>query len=169
MDSANFSKFQDALLGWFQVFQRELPWRKDRDPYRIWISEIMLQQTRVAAVIPYYERFLSRFPDVESLATAPQDEVLRLWSGLGYYSRARNLQRAAQQIVRGITGLETPKVHVVAAAANARIVEWRLDHLDLNHRAVATDLNFDWQFPARTFHIKNRIVYSFNQGQFAGD
>ena len=99
MDSANFSKFHDALLGWFQVSQRELPWRKDRDPYRIWISEIMLQQTRVAAVIPYYERFLSRFPDVESLATAPQDEVLRLWSGLGYYSRARNLQRAAQQIV----------------------------------------------------------------------
>jgi A/G-specific adenine glycosylase len=110
LDSANFSKFRDALLGWFQVFQRELPWRKNRDPYRVWISEIMLQQTRVAAVIPYYERFLSRFPDVESLATAPEDEVLRLWSGLGYYSRARNLQRAAQQIVAKHKG-EFPRRH----------------------------------------------------------
>jgi A/G-specific adenine glycosylase len=87
------------LLGWFRQFQRDLPWRRTRDPYRIWLSEIMLQQTRVAAVIPYYERFLERFPDVRALAEAPQEEVLRLWSGLGYYSRARNLQRAAQKIV----------------------------------------------------------------------
>jgi A/G-specific adenine glycosylase len=87
------------LLGWFRQFQRDLPWRRSKDPYRIWLSEIMLQQTRVAAVIPYYERFLERFPDVNALASAPQEEVLRLWSGLGYYSRARNLQSAAQQIV----------------------------------------------------------------------
>ena len=99
LDTADLPKFRDLLLSWFQTFQRELPWRKNRDPYRIWISEVMLQQTRVAAVIPYYERFLARFPDVESLASAPQEEVLRLWSGLGYYSRARNLQHAAQQIV----------------------------------------------------------------------
>jgi A/G-specific adenine glycosylase len=92
-------EFRKALLGWFQEFQRDLPWRKNRDPYRIWISEIMLQQTRVAAVVPYYEQFLSRFPDVQSLASTPQEEVLRLWSGLGYYSRARNLQKAARQIV----------------------------------------------------------------------
>ena len=87
------------LLEWFRQYQRDLPWRKNRDPYRIWISEILLQQTRVAAVIPYYERFLGRFPDITALAEAPQEEVLRLWSGLGYYSRARNLQSAAQQIV----------------------------------------------------------------------
>jgi A/G-specific adenine glycosylase len=87
------------LLGWFRQYQRDLPWRRTKDPYRIWLSEIMLQQTRVATVIPYYERFLERFPDVHALATAPQEEVLRLWSGLGYYSRARNLQRAAQEIV----------------------------------------------------------------------
>jgi A/G-specific adenine glycosylase len=87
------------LLAWFRQFQRDLPWRRTKDPHRIWISEIMLQQTRVAAVIPYYERFLARFPDVRALAEAPQEEVLRLWSGLGYYSRARNLQKAAQQIV----------------------------------------------------------------------
>jgi A/G-specific adenine glycosylase len=87
------------LLAWFRQFHRDLPWRRTRDPYRIWLSEIMLQQTRVAAVIPYYERFLERFPDVRALAEAQQEEVLRLWSGLGYYSRARNLQRAAQEIV----------------------------------------------------------------------
>jgi A/G-specific adenine glycosylase len=87
------------LLAWFRQFHRDLPWRRTRDPYRIWLSEIMLQQTRVAAVIPCYERFLERFPDVRALAEAPQEEVLRLWSGLGYYSRARNLQRAAQEIV----------------------------------------------------------------------
>jgi A/G-specific adenine glycosylase len=91
--------FRKQLLGWFQQFQRDLPWRRTKHPYRIWLSEIMLQQTRVAAVIPYYERFLQRFPDVHALAAAPQEEVLRLWSGLGYYSRARNLQKAAQQIV----------------------------------------------------------------------
>ncbi len=91
--------FRKQLLGWFQQFQRDLPWRRTKDPYRIWLSEIMLQQTRVAAAIPYYERFLQRFPDVHSLAAAPPEEVLRLWSGLGYYSRARNLQKAAQQIV----------------------------------------------------------------------
>jgi A/G-specific adenine glycosylase len=93
------ASFRKQLLAWFRQFQRNLPWRSTKDPYPIWISEIMLQQTRVAAVIPYYERFLGRFPDVRALAEAPQEEVLRLWSGLGYYSRARNLQKAAQQIV----------------------------------------------------------------------
>jgi len=99
LKNVQLQEFRKALLGWFQKFQRDLPWRKNRDPYRIWISEIMLQQTRVTAVIPYYEKFLSRFPDVQSVASAPQEEVLRLWSGLGYYSRAHNLQKAAQQIV----------------------------------------------------------------------
>jgi len=91
--------FRKNLLGWFRRHKRDLPWRRTKDAYRIWLSEIMLQQTRVAAVIPYYERFLARFPDVHALAAAPQEEVLRLWSGLGYYSRARNLQHAAQGIV----------------------------------------------------------------------
>jgi len=91
--------FRKRLLGWFRQYRRDLPWRRTKDPYRIWLSEIMLQQTRVAAVIPYYERFLERFPDILALAAAPQEEVLRLWSGLGYYSRARDLQSAAQVIV----------------------------------------------------------------------
>jgi A/G-specific adenine glycosylase len=91
--------FQQRLLAWFRTHQRDLPWRRSRDPYRIWVAEVMLQQTRVAAVRPYYRRFLRRFPRVESLARAPQDEALKLWSGLGYYSRARNLHRAAKEIV----------------------------------------------------------------------
>jgi A/G-specific adenine glycosylase len=91
--------FQSRLLGWFRSHRRELPWRASRDPYRVWVAEIMLQQTRIAAVIPYYERFLRRFPDVDSLARARQAEVLKLWSGLGYYSRARNLHAAAREIV----------------------------------------------------------------------
>jgi A/G-specific adenine glycosylase len=99
------SRFRKNLLAWFAEFQRDLPWRRTRDPYRIWLSEIMLQQTRVSAAIPYYERFLERFPSVEALASAPQEEVLRLWSGLGYYSRARNLQRAAQEIVAKHNGV----------------------------------------------------------------
>lgn len=99
LNGRELATFRKQLLGWFRQFQRDLPWRRTTDPYCIWLSEIMLQQTRVAAAIPYYERFLRRFPDVHALAAAPQEEVLRLWSGLGYYGRARNLQKAAQQIV----------------------------------------------------------------------
>ncbi len=109
------TSFRKQLLAWFRQFQRDLPWRRTKDPYRIWISEIMLQQTRVAAVIPYYERFLARFPDVRSLAEVPEEEVLRLWSGLGYYGRARNLQKAAQHIV-ALHGGEFPKDEKAALA-----------------------------------------------------
>jgi A/G-specific adenine glycosylase len=87
-----------TLARWYDRNRRDLPWRNTSDPYRIWVSEIMLQQTRVAAVIPYYERFLNRFPDAAALAGASEDEVLALWSGLGYYSRARNLQKAAREV-----------------------------------------------------------------------
>jgi A/G-specific adenine glycosylase len=100
LTASELNKFRAELLDWFATYQRDLPWRRDGDPYRIWISEIMLQQTRVAAVIPYFEKFCARFPDARALAQADEAEVLRMWSGLGYYSRARNLQAAAQQIVR---------------------------------------------------------------------
>ena len=91
--------FAQLLLAWYRCGHRDLPWRGTADPYRIWVSEIMLQQTRAQAVIPYYERFLKRFPTVEALAAAAEPDVLAVWSGLGYYSRARNLRRAARQIV----------------------------------------------------------------------
>jgi A/G-specific adenine glycosylase len=91
--------FSERLLAWFERFGRkDLPWQLDRNPYRVWISEIMLQQTQVVTVIPYYERFMQRFPNVLTLANAPIDEVLQHWSGLGYYARARNLHKAAIQI-----------------------------------------------------------------------
>ncbi|NJD30661.1 MAG: A/G-specific adenine glycosylase [Gammaproteobacteria bacterium] len=95
------ARFAPALLAWFDVDGRkDLPWQQDPTPYRVWVSEIMLQQTQVSTAIPYYTAFLRRFPDVRALASARLDEVLHLWSGLGYYARARNLHRAAQAIVR---------------------------------------------------------------------
>ncbi|MCE5218483.1 A/G-specific adenine glycosylase [bacterium] len=95
---------REALLAWFHEVKREMPWRRTRDPYAIWVSEIMLQQTRVATVLPYYDAFLRRFPSVRELAEAPEEEVLRLWAGLGYYSRARNLHAAARQILQEHAG-----------------------------------------------------------------
>ena len=93
-------EFTQRLLAWFEVHGRHhLPWQENPTPYRVWISEVMLQQTQVATVIPYYQRFMARFPDVRSLAAAPLDEVLHLWTGLGYYARARNLQACAQALV----------------------------------------------------------------------
>jgi A/G-specific adenine glycosylase len=93
------------LLAWFSRHRRDLPWRRDRDPYRIWVSEVMLQQTQVATVVPYYERFLARFPTLADLAAADEQEVLRLWEGLGYYRRAHDLLRSARQLLaeRGAT------------------------------------------------------------------
>jgi len=95
---ANQARIGRLLLAWYSRGHRDLPWRNTRDPYRIWVSEIMLQQTRAQAVIPYYHRFLERYPTVETLAAAEEDGVLALWSGLGYYSRARNLRLAARRM-----------------------------------------------------------------------
>jgi len=100
------SQFTEKLLAWFALHGRkELPWQQNITPYRVWVSEIMLQQTQVTTVIPYYQRFMQRFADISALATAPQDEVLHLWTGLGYYARARNLQRAAQLIEQDFNGI----------------------------------------------------------------
>ncbi len=97
--------FSDRLLAWFDVYGRhDLPWQHPREPYRVWLAEVMLQQTQVATVIPYFERFLLRFPDVATLAAAPLDDVLALWSGLGYYARARNLHRCAKALVSDFGG-----------------------------------------------------------------
>ena len=99
------SDYARKVVRWQRLHGRhDLPWQRDRDPYRIWLSEVMLQQTRVETALPYFERFVGRFPDVGALARAPLGEVLRLWSGLGYYARARNLHAAARQIVRACAG-----------------------------------------------------------------
>ena len=94
-----------SIIAWYAQHKRDLPWRKGKDPYRIWISEIMLQQTRIEAVIPYYGRFLNEIPDVNALAQVPDDRLMKLWEGLGYYSRARNLKRAAQMILEQYGGV----------------------------------------------------------------
>lgn len=108
--------FQQRLMDWFDAHGRhDLPWQSQRSPYRVWVSEIMLQQTQVATVIPYFERFMSRFPDVNSLAKAKQDEVLHLWTGLGYYARARNLHDAAGVIVDAHGGVFPMDAEALAA------------------------------------------------------
>lgn len=99
VSSATHNDFSDKILAWFEQHGRKtLPWQKNKTAYSVWVSEIMLQQTQVTTVIPYYQRFMQRFPDINALADAPADDVLHHWSGLGYYARARNLQKAAQQI-----------------------------------------------------------------------
>jgi A/G-specific adenine glycosylase len=104
MAPINSKQIQTKLLRWFKKNKRDLPWRKTKDPYAIWVSEIMLQQTQVATVIPYYQKFLKAFPTVRSLARADLSKVLKVWEGLGYYSRARNLHRASQTIQNHFNG-----------------------------------------------------------------
>ncbi len=127
---AEIQSFRDLVLRWYRVHRRDLPWRRTRDPYRIWVSEIMLQQTRVGAVLEHYRRFLERFPDVASLAAASEPEVLAIWSGLGYYRRARMLHRAAQSVVAEHAGVmpetaaglrELPGIGAYTSAAIASI------------------------------------------------
>jgi A/G-specific adenine glycosylase len=103
--SALRRRVRRRLLAWFAAARRDLPWRRSRDPYPIWVSEVMLQQTTVAAVVPYFERFLTAFPTLRALVAAPEQDVLRLWEGLGYYRRARDLHRAARQLAA--TGADT--------------------------------------------------------------
>ncbi|MFH8135487.1 A/G-specific adenine glycosylase [Pantoea osteomyelitidis] len=109
-------QFAQQVLNWYQRFGRKtLPWQQDKTPYKVWLSEVMLQQTQVATVIPYFERFMARFPEVGDLAAAPLDEVLHLWTGLGYYARARNLHKAAQQVVERHQGAFPQNFDDVAA------------------------------------------------------
>jgi A/G-specific adenine glycosylase len=139
-------QIRTGLLAWFEANSRDLPWRKTRDPYRILVSEVMLQQTQVDRVIPFYERFLTTFPDLHALADAPVSEVIRLWSGLGYNRRAVNLQRTAQAVVhdhagafpREVTALQTlPGIGPYTAGAIACFAfEQDVAFIDTNMRRV---------------------------------
>jgi A/G-specific adenine glycosylase len=178
------SRFQRRLLGWFRRHQRSLPWRRSRDPYRIWVSEIMLQQTQVATVKPYFERFLKRFPALADLAAADEQEVLRLWEGLGYYRRARHLHRAARTIVSEFDGKFPTRVEIVrtlpgvgrytAAAILSQALDQRLPIIEANSRRVLCRLlgvrddprrgatqRFLWQ--AAEALLPSRQVGMFNQ------
>jgi A/G-specific adenine glycosylase len=141
---------QKKLLTWFDRHRRDLPWRADRDPYRIWVSEVMLQQTTVAAVVPYFERFLSAFPTVHSLAAADEQQVLKLWEGLGYYRRARHLHAAARRIAETASGqlpndpalwAELPGVgRYILGAVLSQAFDRRLPIVEANSRRVLTRL-----------------------------
>lgn len=135
--------FSDQVLSWFKKHGRtHLPWQIDRTPYRVWISEIMLQQTQVATVIPYYERFMARFPNIEQLACASQDEVLQLWTGLGYYARGRNLHKCAQIIAQQYQGEFPQTVNALEQLPGiGRSTAGAIISLALNQRAAILDGN----------------------------
>lgn len=111
LETMNIQSFQDDLIQWFKAEQRQLPWRENKDPYRVWVSEIMLQQTRVDTVIPYFNRFMESFPTLHHLADAGEEEILKAWEGLGYYSRVRNLQAAVREVQASYNGIvpDTPE------------------------------------------------------------
>ncbi len=138
-----FEPIAPRLIAWHQKHGRhDLPWSRDRTPYRVWVSEVMLQQTQVSTVLPYYQRFMERFPTVTALADAPLDDVLHLWTGLGYYARARNLHRAARQ-VRDLHGGEFPSQfdQVVALPGIGRSTAGAILALANNHRHAILDGN----------------------------
>ncbi|WP_018395679.1 A/G-specific adenine glycosylase [Bacillus sp. 37MA] len=105
----NITKFQQDLVNWYEAEKRDLPWRHERDPYKIWVSEIMLQQTRVDTVIPYFNRFMEQFPTIDALAGADEEDVMKAWEGLGYYSRVRNLQSAVKEVAESYGGIVPEK------------------------------------------------------------
>ncbi len=166
------------LLGWFAQSGRDLPWRRTADPYAIWVSEVMLQQTRVETAVPYYERFMERFPDLRSLAAASQEEVLLLWEGLGYYSRARHLHQAANQVVGRLGGRipesqdrlqELPGVGRYTAAAIVAIA-FRQDTLALdgNLRRVLVrlfDIHLDPRSPDGERELERRAAAILPRGK----
>ncbi len=147
-----------SLLEWFHQHKRGLPWRRDKTPYRVWVSEVMLQQTQVKAVIPYFERWVERFPDVKTLADAPLDEVLKMWEGLGYYRRARLLHAGAKEVVETHEGqlpetyerlLELPGIGTYTAAAITSLV--------FNEDVLAVDGNVK-RVTARVFALSGVIT-----------
>ena len=136
------SSFADSLLAWYHEHRRVLPWREDPTPYHVYLSEIMLQQTRVDTVIPYYERFLNAYPDFASLAQAPIEDVYALWQGLGYYSRARNLHAAANIVVRDYGGtLPSSKEGLVSLPGVGDYVSSAIRAIAFNEKEVAVDGN----------------------------
>ncbi len=149
--------FAAKLLAWYRAAHRSLPWRGDADPYHIWVSEIMLQQTQVEAVIPYYARWLKRFPTVQSLAAAPERAVLALWEGLGYYTRARNLHRAAQLMVNENDG-QLPRTvgRLLALPGIGRYTAAAIASLAFGADAAVLDGNVK-RVLARVFNIEEDV------------
>ena len=175
-NAMKLSRLPPPLLAWYRGNARDLPWRSTQDPYRIWVSEIMLQQTRVAAVLGYYARFLESFPTVEALASAPEDRLMKLWEGLGYYSRARNLQRAARLVAdRGgfpdtyagllkLPGIGDYTAAAIASAAFARR-EAAVDGNVLRVVTRLTDDHSDIAAPRTKQNIRARVQEIFPEAE----
>lgn len=157
-DRETMKFFGSELLTWYREHKRDLPWRRSRDPYHIWVSEIMLQQTRVETVKPYFERFVSLFPTVGALAEAPEEQVLKAWEGLGYYSRARNLQSAAREVQEQYNGKvpdsreEFSRLKGVGPYTSGAVMS-----IAFNHREPAVDGNV-MRVLSRYFHIEEDIA-----------
>ena len=174
--------FSETILQWYAENGRDLPWRRTRDPYAVWLSEIILQQTRVAQGRAYWERFLDRFPTVEALAAAPEDEVLRLWQGLGYYSRARNLHAAAKQIVsmggfpstlegirslKGVGDYTAAAIGSIAFGLPAAVVDGNVYRVLARYFGIATPVGTTAakkEFTALAARLLPADAAAFNQG-----
>lgn len=133
----------ERLLNWFERSRRDLPWRRTRDPYQIWVSEVMLAQTRVETVVPYYQRFLSAFPSAEALAAAPLDEVLKAWEGLGYYARARNLHRAVQILAQRGEAIPRTREALLALPGVGPYTAGAIASIAFGERCAAVDGNVE--------------------------
>jgi A/G-specific adenine glycosylase len=176
LNNAHIPQLRRRLLAWYDTHRRELPWRKDTDPYHIWVSEIMLQQTRVAAVLEHYARFIKRFPTVASLASAREQSVLAAWSGLGYYHRARRMHQAAKLIVRERGGqfpfrsddwLTLPGIGKYTAAAIASIAFGEpVAVVDGNVERVLARLEGATLSNARVWNQAQRLLQSMRPGDF---
>ena len=175
-------RFTEGILRWYAENGRDLPWRRTRDPYAVWLSEIILQQTRIAQGTAYWERFMERFPSVEDLAAASEDEVLRLWQGLGYYSRARNLHAAARQIVarggfpstlegiralKGVGDYTAAAIGSIAFGLRAAVVDGNVYRVLARYCAIATPVGTTAakkEFTALATSLLPSDAAAFNQG-----
>ena len=167
MKNSSDSNISTVLLAWYNQNKRDLPWRDITDPYKIWISEIILQQTRVNQGLDYYLRFVNRFPDIKSLALASEDEVLKLWQGLGYYSRARNLHKAAKQIMSVFNGIFPKEYSQILSLSG--IGEYTASAIasfafDLPHAVVDGNV---YRFLSRYFAIETPIDGNTGKKEFA--
>ncbi len=155
MNQQQIRKFRKRLIGWYRENRRDLPWRKTNDPYCIWISEVMLQQTRVETVVPYYQRFLQCFPDLPSLARSDLEAVLKAWEGLGYYARARNLHRAAGIVIAEHQGVVPQDPDLFG----------KLPGVGVYIRAAVTSIAFDKPLPAVDGNVKRVLARLMKIGE----
>lgn len=159
LQSVDIKSFQNDLLSWYDLNKRDLPWRQTKDPYKIWLSEVMLQQTQVKTVIPYYERFLQKFPTVYDLAKAEEQDVLKEWEGLGYYSRARHLHEAAQRVAKEYKGqVPQDKKRLSQLKGIGPYTTGAILSIAFNQPYPAVDGNV-MRVYSRVFHIEENITH----------